>query len=124
MKLAIALLLIVVGCHFTYDHVAAGYADPAAASKALFYIFRGIEGVALFAVIALLARHRWVFVVCVFGMFEEGQTAICRAARPIAERPAVELFQGLCGQPWYGVGLLLAVFIATTLADKLRESPS
>ena len=100
MKLAIALLALLVCCHFGGDHLAKGYADPVAASKALFYILRGIEGVALFAVISILARNRWVFSVCCFGMLEEGETAICRAAKPIAERPAVELSHGLCGEPW------------------------
>jgi hypothetical protein len=121
VKLAVLLLAIIVGAHYSADHFAQGYGDPAAASRALFYILRGLEGSALFVVIAILARHRWVSVVCLFGLFEESQTAICRAARPIGERPAVELFKGLCGDPWYGVGLIVAVFIASTLLDKLRE---
>jgi hypothetical protein len=121
VRLAVLLLVLVVACHFGGDLIAAGYDQPQAASKALFYILRGIEGTALFAVIASLARHRWVTAACLFGMFEESQTAICRAARPIAERPAVELFQGLCGEPWYGVGLFVAALIAVSLLDRLRE---
>lgn len=121
MKLAGALLLLVVMTHYAADHLGQAYADPGAASRAWFYILRGVEGVALFAVIACLARNRWVTAVCLFGLFEESQTAVCRAARPIAERPAVELFQGLCGGPWYGVGLLVAALIAASLLDKLRE---
>lgn len=121
MKLASALLLLVGVCHFGYDQMARAYADQAAAARALFYILRGIEGVCLFGAVAVLARNRWVFAVCSFGMFEEGETAICRAAKPIAERPAVELFQGLCGEPWYGVGLFVALVLAACLADALRE---
>jgi hypothetical protein len=121
MRLAAALLLLVACCHYGDSLLAQGYDNPEAAARAIFYILRGIEGVVLFAVIAAITRNRYAFAVCLFGMFEEGQTAICRAAKPIAERPAVELFKGLCGEPWYGVGLLLAALIAASMADKLRE---
>jgi len=120
MKLAIALLLLVVGCHYTDGHLAQGFSNHDAAARAIYYMLRGIEGTALFAVVAILARNRWVFLVCLFGMFEESQTTICRAAKPIAERPAVELFKGLCGEPWYGAGLFIALLLATCMADKLK----
>jgi len=121
VKLAAWLLLLIVVCHYAGSHLAQGYADPDAAKRAIFYILRGIEGTVLFMVVSTLARNRWVSVVCLFGIFEESQTAICRAAKPIAERPAVELFQGLCGEPWYGVGLFVALGLAVWLADKIRE---
>lgn len=123
MRLAAALLLLVALTHFAYDHIAQAYGDPPAAARAWFYLLRGIEGAGLFAVIACLARNRWVLAVCCLGMFEESQTSICRAARPIAERPAVELFQGLCGEPWYGAGLFLAALVAASLIDRMRERP-
>lgn len=121
MRLAAVLLLLVVLCHYTDSHLAQGYANPDAAARAIFYMLRGVEGAALFVIVAGLARNRWVFAVCLFGMFEESQTTICRAAKPIAERPAVELFKGLCGEPWYGVGLFVAIVLAMHMADRLRE---
>lgn len=121
MKLAAFLLLLVVGCHYGYDVLAMSYADPAQAGKAWFYILRGVEGAALFGVIAALARHPIVFLVCLFGMVEESQTAICRAARPIAEAPAVEAFTGLCGSPWSLAWMFAVVALAAWIMDKFRE---
>ncbi len=119
MKLALSLLLLIAACHYSYEWLALLYADHRAAGRAIFYIARGIEGTALFVVIAHLARNRWVSLVCLFGLFEESQTAICRAAKPIAERPAVELFQGLCGEPWYGAGIFIAGAIALAMYYEL-----
>ena len=122
MRLAAFLLLLVAGCHYGYDVLALNYADPVQAGKAWFYILRGIEGAALFGIIAALDRHPLVFVVCLFGMVEESQTAICRVARPIAEAPAVEAFTGLCGSPWFLAWLFAAAALAAWIIDKLREA--
>lgn len=119
MRLAVFLLLLVVGCHYTDSHLAKLYEHPEAASKAIFYILRGIEGSLLFVVIASIVRSRFVLLVCLFGVFEESQTAICRAAKPIDTKPAVELFTGICGEPLYGIGLVAAGVIALAIEYEL-----
>ena len=100
MKLAVFLLLLVAATHYGYDVLAMSYADPVQAGKAWFYILRGVEGAALFGIVAAMAKRPAVFIVCLFGMVEESQTAICRASLPIAEQPAVAAFSGLCGSSW------------------------
>ena len=121
MKTAALLLLLVIGCHYGYGLIASTYADPIAAGKALFYIARGVEGTVLFAIVAAGARHPAVFAVCLLGMYEESQTAICRAALPIASRPAAMPFDGLCGASSSWLGLGLAIFMAAWMADHLKK---
>lgn len=126
--LAALILLVVAVTHYGHDLLATGYTSAPAASKAWFYILRGAAGVVLFAVIAALAYQRWgrksllILIPCVWGMAEEGQTAICRLSRPIAEAPSHELFSGLCGSDWYWLGVIAAAVIAGMILD-FREKP-
>lgn len=116
MKAAIALLLVVAGAHFGYELIALGYGQREAAAKAWFYMLRGLEGVALFGVIAAMSRHRAVIAVCALGMFEEGMTTACRASKPIGGVLGYEPFAGLCGPEWYRLGLGLVGLVALGLA--------
>lgn len=122
MKLAIALLALVGAVHFGYDWIALAYQDHGAAAKAWFYMARGLEGVALFAVVAALTRHRGVIAVCLLGMFEEGMTTACRASKPIGGVLGYEPFSGLCGPEWYRLGLGLLGLIALGLAYEIGRS--
>lgn len=119
MRLAAILMLLVAGTHYGYDPIAAAfYKDQTAAARALFYAFRGIEGAALFLVVGLLARRPLVLAVCLWGVLEEGQTAVCRLARGIENVPVHEAFQGLCGSPMYGLGLMIAACLAIYWLDR------
>lgn len=112
MKLAALLLLLVAGCHYLYDPISALYPNPERAAKNLFYCFRGIEGAALFGVIAVLAKNRLVMVICAWGMFEESQTAICSVTRGLGVKQNYAVFEGLCGPGLYSIGLVIAAVIA------------
>jgi hypothetical protein len=111
-RLALFLFVVVLATHAGYPLLASTAADPDAAARSWFYVLRGIEGTALFAVVAAMARSFGVAVVCAWGAFEESQTSVCRLAMPMGEAPAI-LSGGLCDEvlPVYvtGVVVLLAV---------------
>jgi hypothetical protein len=118
MRLAMLLLALVAGCHYLYDPLSLLYEKQAAAAPAIFYILRGIEGAALFAIIATLRKSPMVLAVCAWGMYEESQTAICRLSRGIANQPAYGIFEGICGRGWYSIGLIVALALATLCLDR------
>jgi len=122
MRLAVALLVTVGVVHFGYDWIALAYPDSGAAAKAWFYMLRGVEGVALFAIVAALARTRGVIAVSLLGMFEEGMTTACRASKPIGGVLGYEPFAGLCGPEWYRLGLGLLGLIALGLAYEIGRT--
>ena len=116
MRLA-ALLLVVVGAtHFLPDLIAQAYAQQDAAARAWFYMLRGVEGTALFGIVAAVYRHRAVTAVCLLGMYEEGMTTACRASKPIGGVLGYVPFSGLCGSEWYRLGLGLLGLVALALA--------
>lgn len=122
MSALAALLLLLVGAtHYGYDLIALAYGGAPAVAKAWFYILRGVEGLALFAVVAVAyRRHRAVLAVCLLGMVEEGQTAACRMSQPIGDLPAyLPAFEGLCGPAWYWVGLCALGLVALGIAYEL-----
>lgn len=131
MRLTWFVMLIVLFTHYSYDPAAELlFAGSGQASRALFYVWRGIAGVALFALVGALAWDRvhpllreCMAAGCLWGMVEEGETAVCRLARPIAERPAVELFSGLCGPLWYQLGLAAACGLALSIVLKEQQPP-
>ena len=53
--IALALLLLIGAVHYAVEPLASQYADPARASRALFYVAQGIKGICLFGLIAFLA---------------------------------------------------------------------
>lgn len=115
--LAIALLLLIVGTHYGYAPLAVAFDDTDAAARALFYIFRGIEGTALFALIGLMSQHPAVMAVCLWGAVEESQTAVCRLGAGIdSDASAIGLFAGLCGPGWYWGGVVIAAMFAVWVA--------
>lgn len=118
MRLAALILFMVTLTHYGYDHLAALYPEPARVTGAIFYVLRGLEGVALFLVVGLLSRSWWVASACLWGAVEEGQTAVCRMAAGVDVKPAVPLFSGLCGQEAYWLGILVAAVIAIAMLDK------
>lgn len=120
MRLAAFLLLLVAMTHFSYPYLAAGYAHPGEAERVWFYILRGIEGTALFVLVGLLAGRRMVWAVCAAGAIEESQTSICQLAIGIETAPAHSAFEGICGKGYYMMGLIVALVLAVSLADKLR----
>lgn len=122
MKLAVFLLVLVGAVHFGTDWLSLLFAQQETARKALFYIARGIEGVALFAAVAMVTKHRAVIAVCCLGVFEEGMTSACRVSKPISQLPGVELFSGLCGREWYFVGLAALGLVALGLAYEMGRS--
>lgn len=113
------LLLLVAVTHFGYELIALGYEQRDAAARAWFYILRGVEGAALFGVIASLVRSRAVLAVCILGLSEESMTAACRASKPIGESLGYEPFAGLCGQEWYFAGLIALGLVALGIAYDL-----
>jgi hypothetical protein len=110
------LLLAVVVTHYGIDPLCALVPSLAHASKALFYIFRGVEGVVLFSTIAYLRPVlSWV---CAFGAIEEGETAVCRLmAGPLDRPPVATAWSGLCGAasgfPLYMLGIVAAAILVT-----------
>lgn len=119
MRLAVMLLLLVAITHFGYELIALGYEQRDAAARAWFYILRGVEGAALFGVIASLVRSRAVLAVCILGLSEESMTAACRASKPIGESLGYEPFAGLCGLEWYFAGLIALGLLALGIAYDL-----
>lgn len=118
MRLPVILLVLIAFTHYGYEILASAYQDQGAAARAIFYALRGVEGTALFVVVGLLARRPLVWLVCLWGAAEEAQTTTCRLARGIENVPGYESFQGLCGSPWYTVGLMAAAGLAVHILDK------
>ena len=119
--LAIGLLVLVCVTHYLPDNLGAMYPDPQAATKAWFYVLRGVEGACLFLLVAILSGGwivRTVWAVCAWGFAEEAQTALCRLSKPITTVPGVELFSGLCGKEWYVAGLFAALVIGAFILDR------
>ncbi len=110
------LLLAIAATHYGYDVACAVLPSMAHSAKGLFYVLRGCEGAVLFAVIAYLRPA--VFPVCLWGMVEEGETAICRlASGPLDKAPLATAWSGLCGDeigvPLYMLGITAAAILVT-----------
>lgn len=118
MRLAALLLLLVAIVHYSYDILAMGYADQAQAARNIFYVLRGVGGAVLFCIVGLLSRRVLVWMACALGAFEETQTAACGLAVGIDGSPGYEAFQGLCGSPWYTLGLMAIAGLAVHILDK------
>ena len=73
-RTAVALTCLIAVTHYGY------ILAPLEHQPTVFYILRGAEGTALFLLIARICRRHWpIFAACLFGAFEEGQTALCGA---------------------------------------------
>jgi hypothetical protein len=122
MRLNIIVLLLAAFVLVAPDVIAMVFYAPAEqlrAVKAWEYITHGLGAGALAGLVGVLAWGRTGLLsalpVPMWLAFEETQRGVCRLAYPIgsAPPPAVELFNGLCGQFWYSACLLaLAVFAA------------
>lgn len=114
--LAALLLLAITTTHYGYDVACAVLPGMAHAAKGMFYVLRGFEGALLFAVVAYLRPA--VFPICLWGMLEEGQTAVCRlASGPLDKAPPATPWSGLCGDvtgvPLYAIGIVAAAILVT-----------
>lgn len=119
MRLAILLLLTVAGVHYLADPLATAYANQVAAAKAWEYILTNAGDCVLLLGIGLLARKPMVWLVVGWGIFESSQRVVCRLDKPIGgEPPVADLFQGLCGNGWYTLGLMAAAGLAVHILDK------
>lgn len=106
--------------HYGYDIPASYFDNVGYAARNIFYALRGLEGALFAIVIGLLARRADVSAVCLWAVYEESQTTICRIAKGIgAPNQAYEQFAGLCGKPSYLLGLVFAGLIALGLLYEL-----
>lgn len=116
------LLVIVVLTHYGGDLLATMYLDQAAASRAWFYVLRGLEGGLLFLIVwsltpvQPLAVRYGASLACAWGALEEFQTAACRLAIGIDQTAESGLFRGLCdvvtGWPVYMLTITSALLVA------------
>lgn len=123
--LGCALLALVAVVHFGYEPVADWlYPDVRdRAVRALFYIFRGVEGFALYVVLLAISRRNLpIAAACCWGALENAQTAVCRAAIGIRGDAVAGPYSGLCdvvsGAPVY----CLTAFAALVVAAVCQES--
>lgn len=121
MRLAALLLMIVAATHYGYEPLALLYEDREFAARSIFYAARGIEGVALFGLVWVLARGYLVGLVCAWGAIEEGQTAACRVASGLDHHVTVNAWAGLCGADFYWFGLIVAGCLAVAMLEKWRQ---
>lgn len=122
MKLAALLLLVIAATHYGYAPLAEQFSDPDGAARAIFYVVRGIEGVALFAAIAWLSPQPAVLLACLWGVLEEGETAVCRMSMGIGNTVQAGLFDGLCGPGWYVLGVCIAAGLAVFVTQGARRN--
>lgn len=114
-------MLVVAANHYGTEPLASFYADPIKAHKALFYIAQGLKGVVLWAVVWwLLAKFKKLTAcgatVCMWGILEDGQVAVCRMALGIESYPIASPGKGLCslvtGHPTFLFGVIVAILVA------------
>ena len=125
LLLAVLLLLATGALHYGIDPLAATYADPAAARRALFYVGQGLHGALLPGVLMVLAlqlRRLYavpLVLVCVWAIAEQALVAGCRLARGIEQVPDLPLWAGMCtsvtGQPTYLLGAVLGGIAAASI---------
>lgn len=121
MKLAFILLLTLGTIHYVDNPIATMYAqaEQPYAAKAWEYILTNAGLCVVLALLGLLARKPVVWFPIGWGIIESGERSVCRLARPIGgEPPVVDLFTGLCGRPYYLVGLWAMVCLALYLRGK------
>jgi len=117
-----ALLLVAVAVtHYGVDPLCTIF--PALSAKALFYVFRGVEGAIIFAVIGCLRPI--LLPVCIWGAVEEGETAVCRlVVGPLTAPPPATPWAGLCSDasqwPLYMLGI---VYLAALVYWKTKNEP-
>ncbi len=121
-----ALLALVAAVHLGYEPLAAGWPDPVAAARAIFYVGRGFEGAVLYAVVwAMSSRGLAVTVACAWGFVESAQTAVCRLAVGIGNRPVPSPYGGMCdvaaGWPVYGMTAALVLVALAFMQEADRD---
>lgn len=118
MNLAAGLLLVVAITHYGYDPVCTLVPSLGQSAKGVFYVLRGVEGVVLFSAIWFLRPALWA--VCLWGISEEGETAVCRVAAGFPGVPVATAWSGLCGDlthlPLYMLGIVFAAILVTRKA--------
>lgn len=120
LALSSILLALVATTHYAPALLGSLYADQAAATRAWFYILRGVEGCVLYLAVWWLAPHRPIYarygvaLACAWGAIEEAETAVCRLAVGIERKAEVPLFSGLCDQ-WLGAPVYVLTLVAVLL---------
>ena len=126
LRLAVVLLVLIALTHYGYDPLAQLFEDPDRSARRIFYALRGFEGTALFFIIGCVCRNFFVRCACLWGIWEESQTAVCQMARGFDGKTAYEAFQGLCGSEMYAFGLCLGFVLICTIdyaAGRPRGEP-
>lgn len=117
-RYAFGLLLAVALAHGCYQLAADVGLFDVSNAQWWFYIFRGVEGAAVFG----LCAWRWrrepgMLLVCSWGLVEELQTAGCgyiTALKQLGQAPAGQSLCGaLTGLPPYTMPLVLACLLAS-----------
>lgn len=111
------MLVLLAVAHYGYEPLALRlHVDPGR----IFYIFQGVVG-ALFFILAGLTLHRphWpeaarlsLYGVAWWGLVEQGLVASCGCARLYERDFHAPRGQGLCGEPWSGIGLAVVAWLA------------
>lgn len=114
MRLALTLLAMVGIVHYGYPLL-----DDSASQEWLFYIARGFEGAALFAIVGYQLKEgpyaKLALFACALGFMEEAQTALCGAIMWGTEAPTPE---GLCSAqfgwlPYAAIGAACLTYFIT-----------
>lgn len=115
-------MLLVWATHYSPDLLASLWENPERARRALFYIFRGVEGAVLFALLMSQWRPRAAEIaVLMWGYAEETQTAVCRISQGVGNSPSAPMYSGLCGTEAYWVGVLVAAAFAIYQLDRVQK---
>ena len=122
MNLFALLLLAVAVTHYGVDVICALFPSLEHASRGLFYAMRGVEGLIAFLVIGYIRPALWA--VCLWGAFEEGQTAACRLSYGFGSVPSVSPWTGLCGEETHLPLYMMGIVIAALLVRKVQNARS
>jgi hypothetical protein len=118
---AAALLLLAAFAHLAPEHIATGLGHSV---KAWELVARGVEGLALWALVGSLMRSWPVWLVAGYGMWESAQTAVCRLAQPMGKAPILKAGEDLCNAAGWGVGYFAPVILSViAFAVAIKTTP-
>lgn len=112
-----ALLLLLAVGHYGYEAAARMLGVD---TGRVFYVFQGFTGACFFALAGLtLQRPTWppaarlaVYGIALCGVAEQTLVVTCGCARLWDVSFRAPPGQGLCGSPWYGIGLAAVAWLA------------
>jgi hypothetical protein len=106
---AAALLLLAGIAHLAPEHMATLLGHSV---KAWELVARGVEGLALWALVGSLMRSWPVWLVAGYCMLESAQMAVCRLAQPMDKAPILKAGEDLCTAAGWGVGYFSPVVLS------------